>query len=222
MGDLANLLDVSPTDNSADVLQRADRIDERSLTSAVVVHRSKMHVLATPTDLDSIAEVNADDIYSIISTAAKAYQFVILDCGIYLDEAVAMGVNVADTVVVTTTTNVTAVRDCFRRLRLLERIGVEKERTKLVVNRYREGSFVSLEDITENLGVPVAATVSEDVRTVAQAVNEGKLVRDVNKKSDAARDISTLVAVLTEDAEGLAEEETKSSGGFFSSLFRRG
>jgi hypothetical protein len=52
------------------------------------------------------------------------------------------------------------------------------------------------------------------------------LVRDINKKADVARDIASLVAVLTDDPEDVAErqkqEEKQKSGGFFASLFNRG
>ena len=54
-------------------------------------------------------------------------------------------------------------------------------------------------------------------------MNEGKIIREVNRRCDAARDIANLVAVLTEDPDeiGTAEPEQESSGGWLSSLFSR-
>ena len=126
--------------------------------------------------------------------------------------------------VIVTTPDVIAVRDAFRRMKLLETIGVEKERLRLVVNRHRKSTFVSLPDIETNLGLQVVATVADDPATVEKATNEGKLIRDVNRKSDVARGLSNLVAVLTDETspdEGPSEDTSK-SGGFFSSLFSRG
>jgi len=225
MGDAATMLDLTPKDNVVDLLPRADRMDERMLTAAVVVHRSKVHVLAQPNDLDKLDDVSADNVYSVIHAAAKGYQYVLIDCGMRTDAALEMCFGVADIVVLVTTPDVVAVRDAFRRLKLLERVGVEKDRIKLVVNRARRGSFVSQEDIQQNLQMQVSASIADDPKTVEQAINEGKLLREVNRKSEVARDISSLVAIVTGDVDDESPEDDPSSGGsgggFFSSLFGR-
>jgi pilus assembly protein CpaE len=223
MGDVASVMDLSPKDTIADLLPRADRVDERSLTGSVAVHRTKVHVLATPNEMDAVGEVRTDDVYNIIMAAAKGYQFIIIDCGVYLDQGVAIALNVSEMIVLITTPDVTSVRDAYRRLRLLENIGVEKERVRLVVNRYDKGAYVTLDDITHNLGISVVATIDDDPKLVQQAINEGKLLREINKKGAAARTISALVGILTEDSEGtLKAKEKDQPTGFFSSLFGRG
>jgi len=223
MGDVAPMMDITARDSVADLLARADRLDERMLNGSVAVHRTKVNVLTTPDDMESIGVVRADDIFSIINVAAKAYQWVIIDCGTYYDEGVSMALNVADTVVLLTTPDVTSVRDAFRRIRNLQVLGVDKERIALVVNRWHKNAYVSNKDISANLGIPIAATIADDPRHVEQAVNEGKIIREVNRRCDAARDIANLVAVLTEDPEdiGHVEPEQESSGGWLSSLFSR-
>jgi pilus assembly protein CpaE len=223
MGDVASLLDIKPRDTIADLLPRADRLDERSLTASVAVHKSKVHVLPVPEGISMFGEANVEELYAVLNIASKAYHYIFIDCGTYMDEAVSLACQAADTVVMVTTPDVTSVRDAFRRLRLIQAMDVPKERIRLVVNRQHKNAFVSLADIKQNLGIPVAATVADDPRTVDQAVNEGKLIREVNRKSDVSRDISELVAVLTEDAVGEFDPEDdggkSSGGGFFSRLF---
>jgi pilus assembly protein CpaE len=226
IGDVAPIMDLTSRDSIADLVARADRLDERMLSAAVVVHRTKVNVLTTPDDMESIGPVKGEDIYNIINVAARAYQYVIVDCGTYYDEAVSMALGVSDVIVLVTTPDVTSVRDAFRRLRSLSTMGIEKERVRLVVNRYHKAAYVSRKDIAQNLGIPVAATIADDPRHVEQAVNEGKIVREVNKKSDAARDIAGLVAILTEDPnegdeEGAAGGGAEGSSGWLSGLFGR-
>jgi pilus assembly protein CpaE len=225
MGDMASILDLNPKDSITSLLPRADRIDELMLTGSVTVHGSKVHVLAQQGDLDPTMDVNADDIYGIIGAACKGYQYVLIDCGTYLDEAVAMSLNVADIVVVVTEPTVVSVRDCYRRIQLLDTMGVEKERVRLVVNRYSNLAFVSETDIQRNLGISVAGIIANDPKTVLQATNEGRLVRDIGRKSDVNRDIASLVAILTEDVEsdgGLDTYREDTKSGFFFGLFNRG
>jgi pilus assembly protein CpaE len=221
-------MDVPVKDTMADILPRADRLDERMLTGAVAVHQSKVHVLAQPSDLERIEEVRADDLYAVINAAARGYQYVVVDVGIKLDEATLLALSVADFIVLVTTPDVIAVRDAYRRIKLFEANGIERDRLRLVVNRHHKAAFVKVEDIEQNLGLKVVATIADDPKTIDQAINEGKLVRMINKKSDAARDISGLVALLTEGGETTeasvapAAPAAAGSKGFFASLFNRG
>ena len=224
IGDVAPIMDLTSRDSIADIIARADRLDERMMTAAVVVHRTKVNVLTTPDDMESVGHARAEDIYNIVNIASKAYQYVIIDCGTKWDEAVGMALGVSDVIVLVTTPDVTSVRDAFRRMRSLGTLGIEKERVRLVINRYHKAAYVSRKDIAQNLGIPVAAAIADDPRHVEQAVNEGKIVREVNRKSDAARDIANLVAILTEDP-AEPEPEVTSSGsegaGWLSGLFGR-
>lgn len=224
MGDTAPMMDLQSRDSLGELLSRADRLDERVLTAAVVVHKSKVNVLTTPDDMSSIGEVKPDDLYNILSIAAQAYQWVIIDCGNFHNDPVVLAMQVSDIVMLVTTPDVMAVRDAFRRIKTMGTLGVDKTRIRLVVNRWHKAAYVSKKDMQTNLGIPVAATVADDPRHVEQALNEGKLIRDVNRKCDAARDIAGLVALLTEDAPAAPTQggkEGESSGGWLSGLFGR-
>ena len=221
MGDAASVLDVTPKDTIADVLPRADRIDERMLTGSIVVHRSKTHVLPQPSELEKLPEYTADDIYNVIRAAAKGYMFVLADCGSAVDTATALTLTVSDLIILVTTPDVISVRNAFRRLKQLEALGIELDRVRLVVNRNSKTAYISLADIENNLGIPVSVTITDDPKTVDQAINEGQLVREVNRKADVSRDISKLVALLTDDPEEDDDDDQaeESGGGWFGGLF---
>ena len=199
MGDVAALLDLKTPSHIGEVLRKVDRLDERMLAGSVGHHGSKIHVLAQPDELDEGDEVRGDAILALLTTAARSYQYVLLDCGSRIDEATLMATSVADRVLLVCGTDVPSVKNAHRRMQLFDRLGVERERIYLVVNQYdKRKAHLSLTDIQGNLGVPVSGTVSDDPRTVDQAVNDGRLVRDVNKRSPAALDYSNLVGLLTE------------------------
>ena len=225
-GDVGSMLDVTGKESIAEVIARIDRLDERNISSGAAIHRTRVHALTTPDDPTSMEHPSADAIVKLIDTASRAYQFVILDCGTYFDEAVGVALNVADVVALVTTPDVIAVRDAFRRVKAWQLLGLDKSRVRLVVNRWSRSSFLQLKDIEQNLGITVAATVADEPRTVETALNEGKLIRDVNKKSDVVRDLTILMTVLTDDTpQPSPTDKTPKAGGgggFFSNLFNRG
>ena len=225
-GDVGSVLDVQSKDTLAEVVARLDRLDERTLSASCAVHRTKLHALLTPDDPTQLEGLNADAVLQIIDTAARAYQFVLLDCGTHLDEAVGVALNVADFVVLVTTPDVLSVRDAFRRVKTWANLGVDKRRVRLVVNQWSKAAFLQLADIRQNLGLEIAATISEDRRIVDLALNEGKLIRELGRKTEVLKDLSAIVGLITEDASAVedapkpAAPEKKT--GFLTSLFGRG
>ncbi|MBN2798447.1 MAG: AAA family ATPase [Deltaproteobacteria bacterium] len=219
MGDVAPMLDLNPKDTIADVLPRASSMDERLLTGAVAVHRTKVHVLAQPGDLSMLGDVVPDDIFSIINSAAKGYQFVLMDIGTHFDEPSEIALSVSDMVLLVTTPDVISVRDAFRRIKLLEQLGVEADRIRLILNRDHKGAYVSQANIASSLQMEIAAVIPNDSKVVDQAINQGRLIREINRKSDVAQSISTLVGLLTHSDEDSPEEAEEESKGFLFGMF---
>ncbi len=224
MGDIAPQMDIVPKDTIADLLPRAEQVDERMLTGSVFVHPSKVHFLCQPNDIDQVGEVIGDDIFNILHAAASGYQYVIVDCGSRLDEAASTTLNVADQVFLLTTPDVVAVRDAHRKLNSLNAAGVERKRINLVLNKVPKQPYLSKETIETNLNIRVAASVTEDSKRVDHIINEGKLLRDLHPRAEIVTDVARLVGLLSDDPEdfnGNAAEEDDAPKGLFARLFRK-
>lgn len=217
MGDVAAFLDVTLPQSIADVFRNIARLDERMLAGSVGVHASKIHVLGQPIDLEQREEPRGDLVMRVVTAAARSYQYVVTDCGSSLDEASVTAITVADHILLVTTPDIPSVKDTWRRLQFIEKLGLERERIKLVVNRWdKRTNQLSLEDIQQNLGRKVDIIVAED-RAVLRTVAEGGLLREIDRKSEGARDIGRMVSLVTgEEIVG----ESKPAG-FMSRLFGR-
>lgn len=216
MGDVAAFLDIQPAQTFSDVLRNLNRLDERMLAGSVIVHPSKVHALAQPTDLEQREEIKGDTVMRVLTSVARSYQYCIVDCGSRLDEATLTAATVADRILLIATPDVPGIKNTWRRLQLLERLGIEKTRIHIVVNRWdKKDAPFSLADVEQNISRKVDATVAFD-RAAARAVNEGKLLRDVDRKCPAARDIEALVGLVTD---GELAVEKRASAGWLPKLF---
>ena len=216
MGDLASMLDLQTTSNIQDLLGNLNRLDERMLAGSVGVHPSGLHVLSQPMDLVDDGLLRGEDVLKVLSTAADAYQYLLVDCGSRIDEATRTLATVADLILLVCLPDVPSVKNAWRRLHLLDRQGVDLSRVRLVVNRWDRNPPLNESDIESNLGVPVAATIANDPKRCQHAVNVGALLRDVDKRCAAAQDISNLVSLITE---GVDRVEPSSSNHPLSWLF---
>ena len=145
--------------------------------------------------------MRSEDILRVLSAAADAYQYLLVDCGGRLDDATRTCATVADLILLVCSPDVPSVKNAWRRLHLLERQGVDLHRVRLVVNRWDKNPPLSESDIEANLGIPIAATVANDPSRCQHAVNVGMLLRDVDKRSVAARDISNLLSLVIDGVE---------------------
>ncbi len=199
MGDAAVYLDLSPEHDIGDVLRNLPRLDRRLLESTLVEHGSKVRVLAQPQEPPDEADFHTDGVLRTLDVCAETCPWVVVDCGSTINEATLAAASAADIVLLVCTPEVPAVRNAWRRLRLLERLDVPRDRVQLVVNRWQRGLGLSCKDIEVNLDIPVSVTIAEDVRTVRGAVNDGHLLRDENARSKAAANVATLAAQLAGD-----------------------
>ena len=198
MGDVASMLDIQTTSHMHDLLANLNRLDERMLAGSVGVHPSGVHIIAQPLELVENDFLRSEDVLRVLSAAADAYQYLLVDCGGRLDDATRTCATVADLILLVCSPDVPSVKNAWRRLHLLERQGVDLNRIRLVVNRWDKNPPLSESDIESNLGIPVAATIANDPARCQHAVNVGALLRDVDKRSPAARDISNLVSLITD------------------------
>ena len=217
MGDVAGMLDMEPASHMADLLNNVSRLDERMLAGSVGVHPSGLHVLAQPMELVENEFLRGEDVLRVLSAAADAYQYLLVDCGGRIDDATRTASTVADLILLVCSPDVPSVKNAWRRLHLLERQGVDLTRVRLVVNRWDRSPPLSASDIESNLGMRIAGTIANEPARCQHAVNVGSLLRDVDKRCQAARDLSALVALLTD---GVDQVEAEAADGPLSWLFR--
>lgn len=209
MGDVASYLDLRPKKSINEVMQDLDRLDERMLAGSLARHPSQVHVLAQPHQMVDAEMVKGEDVMRLLQVCASSYQYVMVDCGCHIDEATLTTMSMADLIFLVCNPTVQSVKNAWRRLQLFEGLGIEKERLRLIVNKYDRKAQPSLKEIERHLAIRVAATVDADDKTLVQAGNEGKLVRDVKRSSPAARDYSAMVTLITEGDEFIESNEEK-------------
>lgn len=209
MGDVAAFLDLTPSTSIVNVIKNIARLDERLLGGSVTVHQSRVHVLAQPHEpQEQEYEISGDIILRLLHAATISYEHVLVDVGGRTDEPALTAMTVADLVILVCTPDVPSIRNAWRRLKLLEHIGIERDRVRLVVNRWDRNTTLSRKDIEAPLGIDIAATVANDSKTAISAVNEGRLLREVNKRSPAARDLALMVSLITEGVQKVAPSTT--------------
>ncbi len=199
LGDTAVFLDLSPKHSITDVLRNSARLDRDLLESSLTEHSSGLRLLPQPTmPLDDVS-YDTESVLHTLSLGASACDVMVVDCGVGVNEATMATVSSADRVVLVVTPDVPSVRSAWIRLQLLDRLDVPSERIAVVVNRWGAQSGLSRAEIEQHLAHTIFATVNDDPKTAAAAINEGQLLRVRGARAKLTKDIAKLAAELTGD-----------------------
>ena len=126
------------------------------------------------------SSVSPGQIKKLVDGLREEFDYVILDCPAGIEQGFKNAIAGADRAFVVTTPEVSAIRDADRIVGLLEANEITK--IDLIVNRVRmdmvrRGDMMSIEDVTDILGLPILGAIPDDEEIVI-STNQGKpLVR---------------------------------------------
>jgi Flp pilus assembly CpaE family ATPase len=84
------------------------------------------------------------------------------------------------------------VRGLAARLGLLDRLGFDSTRRRIVLNRHRSRSRVKPRAIVEAVGVCANYLVANDFPTVHRSLDEGRTLLEVARRARVTRDIEKM------------------------------
>lgn len=134
------------------------------------------------------SSVTPEQMRKLADDLREEYDYILLDCPAGIEQGFRNAIAGCDRALVVTTPEVSAIRDADRIIGLLEAEGIS--RIDLIVNRVRmemvrRGDMMSVEDVTDILGVPLIGAVPDDEEIVI-ATNQGEPLAGANSSSGQA------------------------------------
>jgi pilus assembly protein CpaE len=192
LGEAAVLLGLKPRFSMVDLARGFARVDAELLASFIERHDSGVHLLAAPFHPELPGAIDPDQIRAILSYLKRNYDYVVVDTPKSFSADSIAAFEESDQVLLVTTVGVPALRNLQRCKPVLERVfGKDRDRLRLVVNRYDAGDVISLDDVQRTVGTDVHWTLSNDYEAVSHSINSATPVAQ-NPKSRYARDLQTL------------------------------
>jgi len=167
-GDAAAMLRVEHhLPSIADLAALGDDVEQAALDDVLATGPAEVRVLRAPSSPELAETIATASLRSIIRTAARAHEFVVIDTPSHIDERVLDAFELADRVLLVTSYNLSAVRGTKATLLLLEALGIDPDRIDVVLNHTRPRTGYRREDIEEILGRTVLVDLPYDARVDA-------------------------------------------------------
>ena len=207
LGLCAVMLDLEPAVTMHDVVTQIDRLDATLLRELAVTHDCGLDLLAAPGDAVEAAAVREEHLSRMLAVARSAYDHVIVDTFPILDGIAIAAFDRADEVWHVVVPTVPTVLGAERLTGLLEGVGVERARQRIVVNTSvpSHAGQLSPRDIATRLDRDVDVVVPF-CRAAVVACNSGRpVVLSVSRWNGFRRRVAELADLITARAGALSE-----------------
>ena len=199
-GDVDTALNLPASTSIATLLPRLDSLDDNAVLEATLpLHRSGIRVLPAPPHLDMADTLQPDDLRRLLLRLQVLGEgYVVVDTWSRVDDRTLAILDSCKQLVVVTTPQVTALRNTYRFLEVLDLLGYDRDGVVLVLNHCYHHSNVRQQDVERALGHPVAQILDHEPAAVTSSVNHGMPLVEENPNSAVARGIQKLARLLEE------------------------
>jgi pilus assembly protein CpaE len=176
-----------------DISPRVEELDREIVEDVMLKHAaSGLHILAAPSRPEYAEKVTSSQFAKVLEYLRHMYEYVIVDTASLLTDITLAAIDVSDLLVLVTTQDIPAIKNCRLFLDLSQTLGIERERILFVMNRFDKRINITPDRVTENLKQEVVSVIPLDEQTATKAVNRGVPFVLDNKNQPAARGVFSL------------------------------
>jgi MinD-like ATPase involved in chromosome partitioning or flagellar assembly len=202
-GDVGVLLHVESHPTSIESLaQQGEQVDRDYLDEVMATGPEDVRVLLAPASPEFADLVTAASLRAILRELSRGYDYVIVDSPAHIEERVLEVMEVADQILVVSSFNITSVKDTKVTLKLLQSLGIERDRIAVVLNQIHPKVGFPREEIEKSLRREVLAHLPYDAR-IDESIDNGRPAMIGEPRSEFSKQLRVVVDFLTPE-EGAA------------------
>lgn len=161
---------------------------------------SKMELLISPCDAELAEYITEDFVIKLLRVCRRAYDFIVVDLPVNMDERTYTALVEADRIYYTTMLDTPSIRVFKHTEELFKKLGVSTtDRLELVLNEVGRENELTRKDIERFIEYPVAAEIRRDLKGVQTAINKGETLRKLpveKKLTPVAKDMRKWVVSM--------------------------
>lgn len=200
MGDITTFLDLKPSFNISYMLENIDKINETFLLSTLEKYKNtSLYVLADPPYFKQADNIQPKQITKLFNTLKDTFSYIVIDAEASFDGKNIAALDNSDIILLVTVANLPALRNTQRCLELFERLGYDKDKTKIVINRYMENDEIKEQDIEKVLSKHIYWKIPNNYFAIMTAINKGVPVSILNSTTNVAQSYKNLAHHISDN-----------------------
>lgn len=200
MGDITTFLDLKPSFNISYMLENIDKINETFLLSTLEKYKnSSLYILADPPYFKQADNIHPKQITKLFNTLKETFSYIIVDAEASFDGKNIAALDNSDLILLVTVANIPALRNTQRCLELFEKLGYDKDKTQIVINRYMENDEIKEKDVEKVLSKSVYWKIPNNYFALMTAINKGVPVSSINANTNIAQSYRDLAQHISDN-----------------------
>ena len=213
-GDAAYYVSQGPNQSDITELTRQiNRLDGQLLANSVLHVGPRFDLLSAPEEPEANITISPDELVNLMQVVTQNYDLVVLDVERVLGPLTLKALEISDVVYLVMENLLPFVRDAKRLVNKFRNLGFKDNKIRIVVNRYERNGTIDIAQIEKALGIKVSYTIRSCFVDVAQAINTGVPITDVNPNSP-------IVQVLRQMAHRFDDKPALKPDTWFSRIFK--
>ncbi len=185
-GMVAKNLDLATQYGIKEIFDHPDRgIDATLVERMAVAYNKNLDVIAAPSTLQLLPTVKPETIRGLLQALQQQYSYVVLDLPHFWSNWVSTALTSSHHVVLTAQLWLKSVTHSSRLLNEWGRLGIKREGVTVVINRsgskFKEA--VNARDFERVTGYNIGHYISNDIKTVVKAENQGVTIMEIGRSS---------------------------------------
>jgi pilus assembly protein CpaE len=202
IGHAALHLNARPSFSVLDALQNLHRMDASLLEGLMTQTKDGLHLLAAPQQ-PYVAAFAPAELARLFDLLVSHYRYVVVDCSGRLDQTTRMLSDLSNAVLMVAQTDVVSLWSAGR-IRMFLEEGGNRNRLRLVMNRYKKIPGFTEEEIEKVTNCKILFKIPNNYQLIAPAIDKGAPVA-INDNQEVSRAFRSLAELLAQ-APSAAEE----------------
>jgi pilus assembly protein CpaE len=144
-------------------------------------YNDNFDILFAPGKPEAAEYITKETVEKIMHAIKNQYDVIVVDTGINFNDNTLYILDMAQKILMVSTMEIVALKNTKLGLKVMESLGYEKDKVKLVINRFNSNYGISKKEVEEAFKDGIFAFIPDEEKTVTVSVNKGLPLCDDNK-----------------------------------------
>ncbi|RMD00363.1 response regulator [Clostridium autoethanogenum] len=136
-------------------------------------YNDNLDIFFAPQKPEAAEYITKEAIEKIMKDVRKEYDVIIVDTGINFNDSTLYILDMAQKILMVSTMEIIALKNTKLGLKVMESVGYDKDKVKLVINRFNVKYGINKKEVEEAFKDSVFAFIPDEEKTVIASVNKG-------------------------------------------------
>lgn len=201
LGDVTTFLDIKPSFNISYMLQNLDKLNSEFLLATMEKYKdTSLYILAdSPKDIKHKNKIAIKDLTKLFEILRETFSYVIIDTSGGFDNFALRSLELSDLAFWILVVNLPSLRNCQRCMQLFDEMDIDKDKIKIIINRYMENDEINSDEVEKVLAKNIYWKIPNNYFTMMSAINKGVTVSEINPDSNVSLNIKNLALNISEN-----------------------